>query len=155
MQVHRFEVSSTLPLPATRFWDYATLADVNRELAPWVQMTAPVSWKDVPFREWPAGKPLFRSWILLFGFLPIDLHSFFLHAVHPESGFEERSTSLMNKRWWHTRLVEPNPGGCLVSDVVQFESRLPFMGTLLVPIYRAIFRSRHRTLRRKYRQNDG
>lgn len=150
MHEYSFEVSSTLAIPASRFWEHATVADVNAELAPWVRMTVPSRWRAVPLREWPAGQTLFRSWILLFGVLPVDLHSFFLESIDPARGFEERSSSLTNKRWEHSREVRQQGTGCVVSDRVRFESRLPLLGLVLLPVYRAIFRSRHRFLGRKY-----
>jgi hypothetical protein len=150
MRKHSFEVSSTLSVPAADFWAAATLGTVNSELAPWVRMTAPPEWMSCPLHQWRTGARLFKSWILLLGFLPVDLHFFFLETVMPGSGFEERSSSVMNRLWHHTRRVVPHPGGCRVSDRVEFESRLPLVGTLLLPVYRAIFASRHRYLRRTY-----
>ncbi len=105
--------------------------------------------------QWPAGTRLFNSWILFLGFLPIDLHFFFLRSITPGVGFEESSSSIMNERWDHTRWVTPNADGCLVTDRVQYQSRLPFVGAVLLPVYRAIFESRHRYLRRTYGTTAG
>lgn len=149
-QQHSFTVSSALAISAHRFWTDSTLADVNAELAPWVRMTAPKAWRRKPLRLWPCGKPLFRSWILLFGLVPVDIHQFYMKAMHLQGGFDEQSTSLTNRYWHHTRVVAPRDDGCQVTDEVRFASRLPLLGELLLPIYHGIFRSRHRVLRRKY-----
>jgi len=145
-----FEESSTLAIASSQFWAHARFADVNAELAPWVRMTAPGAWKSRPLAEWPAGRQLFRSWVLLFGFLPVDLHFFCLERIDPESGFDERSSSVTNRFWRHSRSVVACEGGCIVSDRVEYASRLPLLGVILLPVYRAIFGSRHRFLRRKY-----
>lgn len=151
MRAYSFEVSSVLQVPPSAFWTDATFAAVNAELAPWVRMTAPTAWRARPLHEWPAGRRLFRSWILLFGFLPVDLHDFFLERITPDVGFEERSSSAMNRHWDHDRKVVAHADGCRVTDRVRYESRLPLVGALLLPVYRAIFASRHRYLRRHYR----
>ena len=155
MREYAFEESSALAIPASQFWADATLADVNAELAPWVRMTAPAAWELVPLRQWPTGQCLFRSWVLLLGFLPVDLHAFYLQSIDPGRGFEERSSSVTNKRWEHSRAIASHNAGCLVVDSVRFESRLPLVGAMLLPVYRAIFRSRHRYLRRKHGQPVG
>ena len=147
MNTYSFEISSSLSVSPEAFWAQFTLAEVNRELAPWVRMTAPPAWRSVPLRQWPEGQRLFRSWILLFGVLPVDLHALYLHRITPGVGFEERSRSAMNRRWDHTRRTEPTPRGSRLIDRVEYESRLPLTGALFLPIYKAIFASRHRYLR--------
>lgn len=150
-----FELSSTLAIPPSRFWNNATLADVNSELAPWVRMTAPQPWRTRPLREWPAGQTLFSSWILLFGILPIDRHTFFFQAIDPERGFDERSSSLTNLTWQHSRHVLAHKDGCIVTDRLNFECRIPLLGAMLLPIYKFIFQGRHRVLRRRYADHGG
>jgi ligand-binding SRPBCC domain-containing protein len=86
----------------------------------------------------------------LFGFVPIDRHRFFLAAINPNEGFSERSTSWTNKYWCHERKVVSQESGCRVTDTVNFSSRIPFVDMLLKPIYRLVFRWRHRNLRRRY-----
>jgi hypothetical protein len=147
---YKFEKSSALAIAPSQFWAHARFADVNAELRPWVHMTAPGAWKSRPLIEWPAGRQLFSSWVLLFGFLPVDLHFLCLERIDPERGFDERSSSFSNRFWQHSRSVVPCEGGCIVSDRVEYASRLPLLGAILLPVYRAIFDSRHRFLRRKY-----
>ena len=150
MRRYSFEVSSELSARPDEFWARATLSGVNKELSPWVRMTAPPEWRSIPLLQWTLRKRLFNSWLLLFGIIPVDLHYFYMHNVTPNVGFEERSSSAMNKHWDHTRRIEPTPRGCVLTDRVEYESRLPFIGVLFLPIYKAIFVSRHRYLRRVY-----
>src|SRR6266446_2498174 len=64
---------SALSAPRDRVWAWVTSVEgISRELSPIVRMTTPRGVKrigDVPIEP---GKPLFRSWILLFGIIPID-----------------------------------------------------------------------------------
>ena len=122
---------------------------VNRELAPWIRMSAPADWRARPIAGWPCGAFLFRSVIALFGLVPVDLHYFRLATIDAH-GFEERSTSILNREWRHRRGLSPCPSGTRVTDVVEYRSRLGPLGWLLWPVYRGVFAWRHRRLRSRY-----
>ena len=49
------------------------------------------------------GERLFRSWILLFGVLPIDYDDITLVSIEPGRGFHERSSMLSMRVWEHER----------------------------------------------------
>lgn len=147
-----FTFSSTLGLPAAdASAKLLQPATVNAELGPWLRMTMPEPWAGRPLPAWPVGRPLFSSVILLLGVLPLDRHRFRLEATGAE-GFYERSSSLVLRSWRHKRLLRAVPDGTLVEDRVVFACRLPLLESLLAPIYRAVFRHRHRRLRRWYPQ---
>ena len=58
---------------------------------------------------------------------------------------------LSQRAWEHERTIEPqDDGACLVTDRVAWEPRLPFPGAVLRPIFRAVFRHRHRRLRKHF-----
>ena len=145
-----FTCSSELPVSADQFLATLSMEGVNAELSPLVRMTAPEAFSARGILEWPVKRQLFSSWILLFGFLPIDRHRFFFAAINPDEGFSERSTSWTNKRWCHDRTVVQLESGCRVTDTVKFRSRMPFLDVLLKPTYLLVFRWRHRNLRRRY-----
>lgn len=126
------------------------MAAVNAELWPLVRMTVPVAWRARPLAQWVTGRVLFRSVVLLFGWLPVDVHSLKLEHIDPATGFVEGSHSWMNRLWQHERRVLPTPCGCTVTDAVSVHSRIPGVATLLLPIYRGVFRHRHRRLRALY-----
>jgi hypothetical protein len=148
---HRsFEIRSDLAIEASEFWSKASLSSVNWELAPLVRLTSPPEWQHLPFADWRVGAELFQCWILLFGFLPIDRHMFRLRETSPEFGFREGSSSWINKEWNHDRTICAHERGCRVIDHVSVLSRVPVIAPLLMPIYRLIFRHRHRRLRQKY-----
>ena len=145
-----FEYTSELLCEKHTILQGFDLAAVNAELMPLVRMTAPSRWRDENLFSWPVQQPLFHSWVLLFGVLPVDLHRFCLESVDPASGFQEHSNTWMNRSWRHQRLIESTERGCRVTDRVQYESRLPLFGSLMRPVYKLVFRHRHRRLRRRY-----
>ena len=125
------------------------MTGVNRELFPLVRMTSPLAWRDKPLKDWPRNRQVFSSAILLFGFLPVDLHRFKLESVW-DNGFEERSESVLNSEWEHRRTIDRQGMCSVVCDRVVFRSRVRILGKILLPVYRAIFRHRHRRLRARY-----
>lgn len=77
----KFEISSNLKISPEDVAGLLTMKGVNRELSPLIRMTAPSEWSSKPIFEWPSGRVLFSSWILLFGILPIDRHTFFFNPL--------------------------------------------------------------------------
>ena len=128
-------------------WERVTSAEgVNHELGPVVRMTVPRG-SDLVLREGPLG----RSWILLFGVLPIDYDDLNLASVEPGRGFSERSVMGSCSAWHHDRSLEPLPGGgCRVTDRIGFEPRLALFDGLMAFTFEAMFRWRHRRLRRHF-----
>lgn len=150
MAALRFSRSSNLPVAAEVVLATLTLSGVNAELRPLVRMTAPADYARRPLREWPERQPLFNSWILLLGVLPVDRHAFYLQSVTPGKGFVETSTSVLNAAWNHQRTIVPVAGGCRVTDTVEYRSRIALLGYLLKPVYQLVFWNRHRNLGSRY-----
>ena len=146
----KFEVSSNLKISTEDVEGLLTMKGVNSELSPLIRMTAPSEWSSKPIFEWPTGEVLFSSWILLFGILPVDRHTFFLQSIDRQRGFVEASSSLTNKLWHHRRQINRNGASCRLTDTVEFRCRLPLLAHVLGPVYRFIFRHRHQVLRSFY-----
>ncbi len=151
----KFDISSNLRISSEDISRLFTMDAVNRELGPLIRMTVPRAWADKPIAEWPTGRVLFSSWILLFGVLPVDRHTFFFQRIHPQQGFLEASSSFANAVWRHQREITRSGAFCRVTDTVEFQPRLPFLGRVLAPVYRFIFRHRHQVLRSHYDVGDG
>ncbi len=145
-----FTLSSALNISAQAFWAQQSFETVNHELGPWIQMSAPSAWRELRLSDWPGGEALFKSWIMLLGWVPIDRHAFGSFTFKPDSGFVEISSSWVNSVWRHERFVEPTGNGCLLTDRVTFAPRLPLMTPILKAIYLLVFRHRHRRLRARY-----
>jgi ligand-binding SRPBCC domain-containing protein len=146
------ERQSVLAASPEAVWErVSTFEGINDELGPVLRMTAPARVRRLEPAEVVLGERIFRSWVLLFGVLPIDYDDLTLIALEPGRGFHERSRMLSMRVWEHERTLEPDGAtGCLVRDRLSFEPRLPGMGPLLERIVRATFKHRHARLRRRF-----
>jgi hypothetical protein len=113
-------------------------------------MTAPRNSASLDLEHAPLNQRAFRSWILALGFLPIDYDDLTLIELEPGRRFLERSTMLTQRVWEHERVVEPTENGCLLTDRVRFEPRVPVLGPLFLIVFRLAFGLRHRNLRRLF-----
>jgi len=127
-----------------------TMEGVNEELSPWVRMSVPSEARGHSLNDVALGELAFRSWLLLLGFLPFDRHALCLVEMEPGRRFLERSSSFLQKLWEHERIVEPCEGGARIVDRLKVEPRLFFVSLLSRFVVRALFRHRHRRLRRRF-----
>ncbi|MBK7585175.1 MAG: hypothetical protein IPI67_33925 [Myxococcales bacterium] len=130
-----------------------TLEGVNRELAPWVRMTAPRDAITRSLEEARLDQPLFASYLLAFGLVPFDRHQLRLMAAG-NGHFLERSTSLLQRVWEHERWVEPSAGGTRVRDRLHIVPRFA-PAALVSASVSAVFRWRHRRLRARFGRGGG
>jgi hypothetical protein len=151
-RTYTLSFTSELAAPAAQVWKVVgTMQGVNAELGPWLSMTAPRDARGLRIEDAPTGEPLFASWVLLRGVLPIDRHYFELAEVTRGSGFVERSTSWSERRWEHRRHVEARgEGACSLTDQLEFTPRIPLSGPILERVIAATFRHRHRQLRARF-----
>jgi hypothetical protein len=126
-----------------------TMPGVNAELMPLLRMTYPAQYRDLDAKQAPVNTLLFRSWLLLFGFIPVDLHALAFERLL-DNGFDERSTSGLQQVWIHRRRVEAVDGGARVTDELEFQPRLPFLRGFARFMVVQIFTHRHRRLRARY-----
>jgi ligand-binding SRPBCC domain-containing protein len=152
MAQNSLRVSSRLTAPADAVWERATTPEgINGELMPIVRMTIPRGLDSLDLESVPIGRPIGRSWILLLGFLPVDYDDITIVRLDPGRGFLERSPMLTQRLWEHERTIEPDgEAACVVTDRVRFEPRLPLPRGALTPVFRTVFRNRHRRLRRRF-----
>jgi ligand-binding SRPBCC domain-containing protein len=143
-------VSSRLEAAPAQVWSWiATAEGINDELRPWMRMTVPGG-GDIDLDSIEVGKPIGRSWVLLLGLIPIDYDEINVVELESGRGFVERSRMLSQRAWEHARTVEPVADGSVVTDSVAWELRLPVPASALRPLFGAIFRHRHRRLRRRF-----
>ena len=147
------EQTSVLPGHADLVWRRAiTEEGINYELRPILRMTMPAPLRGQTIDDVEVGVPLGRSWILLFGLIPVDYDDLFLAELGPGNRFLERSSMLSMRVWQHERSVEPvDAGSCRVTDRLSFELRrplawIPGSARLARTIVAALFRHRHRRL---------
>jgi hypothetical protein len=146
-----FRIASTLRARPAAVWERAmSAAGINDELGPLLRMTVPRGVESLDLHGLEPG-PLGRSWLLLFGLVPIDYDEIELERIEPGRGFLERSTMLSQRLWEHERTIEPDAGGgATIADRLAWEPRLPLPGSLLRPLIAAVFRHRHKRLRRHF-----
>jgi hypothetical protein len=145
-----FRIASSLRAEPAAVWERATSAEgINAELGPLLRMTVPRGAQSLDLHELQPG-PLGRSWLLLFGLVPIDYDDIGLERIEPGRGFLERSTMLSQRLWEHERTIEADAGGAVIVDRLAWEPRLPLPGRLPRPLIAAVFRHRHRRLRRHF-----
>jgi len=122
----RFE--STLHASRERVWEWiSSVQGIQAEMWPWLRMTAPRSVRslaDVPFQP---GVRMFRSFVFLFGVLPIDYSDLTLLELDAGSGFVEQSPMGSMKLWRHGRRVLPcdsDESSVRLVDQLTFRPRL-------------------------------
>ncbi len=145
-----FSIQSRLAASPDSVWaDVITPDGINYELGPWLKMTMPKQLVDATLDTVTIGEPLGRSWILLFGLLPVDYDALQLTEVR-ERGFSESSSMLSQRVWRHERDVVPDDGGCVVSDRVGWVPRFPGAGVIVAAVAPVLFRHRHARLRARW-----
>jgi hypothetical protein len=128
----------------------SSFAALNDEFWPLFRMTAPRSVRERGLAEVEVGQRICRSWVLVLGVLPIDYDDITLVRLDPPNGFLECSSMLSQRSWEHERTLEPLAQGCLLTDSIRYEPRLPIPDIALRTLYRRVFRHRHLRLRRRF-----
>jgi hypothetical protein len=153
--VETVEQTSVVAGDAGEVWGRAVGEEgINDELRPILRMTMPVALRGKTIHDVQVGVPLGRSWILLFGLIPVDYDDLFLAELGPGHRFLERSSMLSMRVWQHERSVETvDAGSCRVTDRLSFELRrpmawIPGSARLARAIVAALFGHRHRRLAR-------
>lgn len=143
------ERSSVLSAPAVDVWArVVTPEGINDEFRPWLTMSMPTEAGELSIDTLELGKPIGRSWIRLFGVLPVDYDDLTIAELEPGRRFLEQSRLFSAPQWQHERLVEPvDAASSRVTDRLTFTPRRGF-GLLGPRIIRLIFWYRHRRLRR-------
>jgi ligand-binding SRPBCC domain-containing protein len=148
MQQLRFQTD--INVDPDLFWKRQSIATISQEMGPWLRMTAPPHYRQIQLLDWRGDNTLFASWVLLFGLIPIDRHSFEKIVFPAEREFIETSSSWNNKHWQHRRLVTATENGCSVIDELIFTPRMHWMTPLVTLIVNMVFKNRHRNLKKFY-----
>jgi ligand-binding SRPBCC domain-containing protein len=119
---------------------------ISREMAPILRMSTPKGVTSLNSVALQPGVPMFRSWVKLFGIIPIDYTDLTLLSLTPHSGFVEQSKMGSMKVWRHERSVFPYQTGCRITDVLRFEPRLG--GRIVIEFVQRFFEHRHKMLRK-------
>jgi ligand-binding SRPBCC domain-containing protein len=142
---YRISFASRLASPPQAVWDWIVSAQgIAAELRPWLFMSAPSGVKSLVDVSVQPGRRLFRSWIFLFGLIPIDYSDLTLQELQPGAGFVEQSPMGSMRLWRHERRLSVGPEGVLLVDHLTFRPR--FARALIAWFIRQVFKHRHRVL---------
>jgi ligand-binding SRPBCC domain-containing protein len=145
------ERTTQLAAPSADVWASAVTPEgINYELRPWMRMTMPRGLRERTVEDVQPGERPGRSWLLLFGVLPVDYDDLGIAELEPGRRFVERSTMLSMRTWQHERIVEPAGRGCTVTDRLTFEPRIPGLGRFSRAVIEFLFRHRHRRLAERF-----
>jgi ligand-binding SRPBCC domain-containing protein len=145
-------LSSLVAAPADDVWRWVTSpAGINHELMPIFRMTIPRRMKGKVIDELPIAEAIGRSWLLLFGYVPVDFDDITIAEREDGRRFLEKSTMLSFSSWEHERTVTASEGGCEVTDRLTFRlrpplDRLPYAEAAAAMLVRSLFAHRHRRL---------
>jgi ligand-binding SRPBCC domain-containing protein len=139
---------SELRASPERVWNWITSVDgISRELWPILRMTIPAHLRTLEDAHIEPGRRLFRSWVLLFGVLPIDRSDLTLLRLDHGKGFFEESPMLSMRLWRHERWIEASGDGSVLTDRLAFAPR--FAAGVTRWFIRTVFTHRHAVLRRE------
>ena len=143
-------MASSIRVSPGEAWNHViTPSGVNAELWPILRMSFPSSVESLT-ESWEPGRRMFRSWILLFGLIPVEYDDLTLVEVDDGHRFLERSEMLTQRVWQHEREILEERGGARIVDRVSFVSRIPWLEPLQLLLFRAVFRYRHLRIRRQF-----
>ena len=143
-------ISSDLAAPPASVWAViATFAGVNAELMPYCRMVEPRSLRGRTLGSYRPGERA-TCWLLAGGIVPFDRHRLGLASVDPGRGFVEESTTWLQRRWRHERVVAPDGEGTTVTDRLTVVPRLRVAAPFTARTVRRVFVHRHRRLRSRF-----
>lgn len=149
-RMYRVTVKTGVAAPMHQVWSQiSTMKGVNAELFPLLQMSCPDA--NISISKDLAKKgPLFRSWLFLFGIIPIEYDDIGFSEVVEGRSFSERSEMALMSCWHHDRKLENLDQGTLVIDELAYIPRVRILGPLLQYIVRFLFLYRHGRLRTRF-----
>ncbi|SCK21383.1 hypothetical protein [Vogesella sp. LIG4] len=142
-----FTLRLRLKAPAHEVWQRAiSVSGIRDEMFPWLRMSLPAGVLPAEADNLQLG----RCWLWLFGCLPVECDRLGLQRLRMLS-FDERSSMLSQRRWWHRRRVVPlDASSCELVDRVAFVPRWRGLLPLSRRLVYLIFVWRHRRLARRY-----
>ncbi|MDI1476305.1 hypothetical protein [Polyangium sp. y55x31] len=147
-------VASDLDVSPTPLWErVATFEGVNDELGPWLKMSTTPGASNRLDEGVPLGKPLFRSWLLLGGVLPVEYDDLCLSRLESGRCFLETSSMWTQLAWVHERTLDPvGPGAARTRliDRLRFTPRWSHLGLPSRLLVGRVFAHRHARLRARF-----
>jgi ligand-binding SRPBCC domain-containing protein len=130
-------------------WKWITSSEgLNHELFPILHMSSLSNFSTKNLDTIELGVPITRSWLLLFGLLPIGFSELTLVELNVGERFIEQSKMSFMKSWRHERIIIPHGAGTIIRDVLTYE---PIISNQLCTFFiKLLFRNRHKKLRNRF-----
>lgn len=143
----RFE--SKLYAPIESVWEWITsVKGIRAEMWPFFLMTVPKGVRSLSDVQITPGTHMFRSYVFLFGLLPIDYSDMTLLELNLGHGFIEQSPMGSMRLWRHERQIAPCPSDSSTVILIDQLTFQPRMAKRLVGWFiRRVFIHRHKVLR--------
>jgi ligand-binding SRPBCC domain-containing protein len=135
-----------------RVWEWITsLEGIKEEMWPFFRMTFPKGVRSINDIKIEPGICIFRSYIFLFGILPIDYSDMTLITLDRGKGFIEQSPMGSMELWRHERNIMPHYSeskAVILIDQLTFRPRIAtrFVGWFI----RQVFIHRHNVLKKNF-----
>ena len=143
---------SELSTSSDKIWESITsVKSIRKEIQPFFTMTAPQHIKSLGDIKLALGKPLFRSYVLLLGIIPIDYSDMTLLELEEKLGFVEQSPMKSMKLWRHERSIKPHhskPDTVILIDKLIFQPRRAKI--LVKKFIEVVFTHRHKVLKKHF-----
>tara|TARA_R110002072_G_scaffold77138_1_gene180281 strand:- start:8375 stop:8890 length:516 start_codon:yes stop_codon:yes gene_type:complete len=150
MKIYEFERSSELNASPSLLWDAAvTPANINREFRPVLRMTFPNDTRRIT-EPLVLNQTIFRSWLLLFGVLPIEYDDLAFSEIVEGQMFHEKSSMFFVRTWEHIRCITPVECGSRLTDTIRFEPKVRVLGPAQMQLFKLVFKLRHTNLVKTY-----
>jgi ligand-binding SRPBCC domain-containing protein len=139
----QLKFESELKESPDNMWKWITSAEgINHELFPMLHMSSLSDFSTKKLNTIQLGVPITKSWLLLFGLLPIGISELTLVELHIGERFIEQSKMSFMKYWRHERMIAPHGTGTIIRDVLTFE---PIMLNKSCTFFiKRLFRNRHK-----------
>ncbi|OBK83282.1 hypothetical protein A5649_06545 [Mycolicibacter heraklionensis] len=153
--------ASVIDSPPDAVWRRITTQDgINDEMGPYLKMTMPRSFRGNSIADVTPGTRIGRSWLLLFGVIPVGFDDITIARIEPGRMFREESRMTGMRIWVHHRTLESTNGTAGEKTIVTDEitvapwtllGLIPGSSTLVSTVLGRFFAHRHRRLARTMR----
>lgn len=145
----QLKFESELEESPENMWKWITSAEgINHELFPMLYMSSLGNFSTKKMDTMQLGIPITKSYLLLFGFLPVGYSELTLVELDIGERFSEHSKMSFMKFWHHERVIIPHGTGTIIRDVLVYEPII--LKKNFTFFIKLLFHHRHKKLRNRF-----